>query len=118
VSTEEVWNILKILFFTMRIAEIHKQRLFFDNKKDISRIVVLEIQTVVVPLLYISLLFLEKHQNLMVFQSSSSLLSLGTIWQILAIHGNFGQIWVDSTALPMADSMPQYGLKTLKPHNS
>jgi hypothetical protein len=36
---------LIIFFFsTMRYAEIHKQRPFFDNKKDVSKIDVLEIQ--------------------------------------------------------------------------
>jgi hypothetical protein len=27
----------------------------------------------------------------------------------------FGQFWADSSALPMVDSMPSDGLKTLKP---
>jgi hypothetical protein len=30
----------------MGYAEIHKQRLFFDNQKDISKIIALEIQMV------------------------------------------------------------------------
>jgi hypothetical protein len=35
----------KNIFPTMRYAEIHQQRPFFDNKKDISKIIVLKIQT-------------------------------------------------------------------------
>jgi hypothetical protein len=30
---------------------------------------------------------------------------------------NFGQFWADFAALTVADSMPQLGLKSLKPHN-
>jgi hypothetical protein len=29
----------------------------------------------------------------------------------------FGQFWADFAALTMADSMPQLGLKSYKPHN-
>jgi hypothetical protein len=36
----------KRLFSTRGYAEIHIQRLFFDNKKGIQKIVVLKIQTV------------------------------------------------------------------------
>jgi hypothetical protein len=32
--------------YTIRYADIHKQRPFFDNRKDISKIVVLKILTV------------------------------------------------------------------------
>jgi hypothetical protein len=32
--------------------------------------------------------------------------------QILAVLGNFGQIWANYIALPMADNMPLDGLKT------
>jgi hypothetical protein len=37
--------------------------------------------------------------------------------QILANFGNFGQFWADFAALTVANSMPQLGLKSLKPHN-
>jgi hypothetical protein len=36
----------------------------------------------------------------------------------LVNFGNFGQIWAEPATLPVADSMPSDGLKTLKPHNS
>jgi hypothetical protein len=38
-----VWNIEKKKFPTMRYAEIHQQRPFFDNRIDILKIVVLKI---------------------------------------------------------------------------
>jgi hypothetical protein len=42
-----VWNIEKKIFPTMGYnAEIHQQRPFFDNRKNISKIVILKIQTV------------------------------------------------------------------------
>jgi hypothetical protein len=31
--------------------------------------------------------------------------------------GNFWQFWADFAALTVSDSMPQLGLKSLKPHN-
>jgi hypothetical protein len=34
-----------------------------------------------------------------------------------ADFGKFGQFWADFAALTVADSMPQLGLKSLKPHN-
>jgi hypothetical protein len=43
---------------------------------------------------------------------------MGRFWQILAVLGNFGQIWADSIALPIANNMPLDGLETLKAHNS
>jgi hypothetical protein len=44
-------------------------------------------------------------------------LSLERFWQILAILGNFGQIWADFATLAVADNMPELQLKFLKPHN-
>jgi hypothetical protein len=41
-----VWNIEKIFFATMGYAEIHQQKPFYDNRKNISKVDVLEIQTV------------------------------------------------------------------------
>jgi hypothetical protein len=37
--------------------------------------------------------------------------------QILAILGNFGQIWADFVAFIVAESMPKFGLKSSKLHN-
>jgi hypothetical protein len=34
-----------------------------------------------------------------------------------ADFGKFGQFWADFAVLTVADSMPQLGLKSLKPHN-
>jgi hypothetical protein len=41
---QEVQNMEKKYFLQIRILEIHKQRLFFDNKENILKIVVLKIQ--------------------------------------------------------------------------
>jgi hypothetical protein len=67
----------KNLFFTRGYAEIYIQRLFFDNKKGIQKIVVIKIQTVRTCFGASStyrILFLKKlkSQILVVFQSSSS----------------------------------------------
>jgi hypothetical protein len=35
----------------------------------------------------------------------------------LADFGSFRQFWADFAALTVADSMPQLGLKSEKPHN-
>jgi hypothetical protein len=37
--------------------------------------------------------------------------------QILADFGSFGQIWADFPAFTVAESMPELGLKSSKPHN-
>jgi hypothetical protein len=42
---------------------------------------------------------------------------LGRFWQILAVLGSFGQIWADFPAFTVAESMPELGLKSSKPHN-
>jgi hypothetical protein len=42
---------------------------------------------------------------------------LGRFWQILTVLGSFGQILADSAALIVANSMPQLGLNSKKPHN-
>jgi hypothetical protein len=39
------------------------------------------------------------------------------LWQILADFGSFGQIWADFPAFTVAESMPELGLKSSKPHN-
>jgi hypothetical protein len=38
-------------------------------------------------------------------------------FHLWANFGKFGQFWADFAALTVADSMPQFGLKSLKPHN-
>jgi hypothetical protein len=37
--------------------------------------------------------------------------------QILADFGSFGQFWADFPAFTVAESMPELGLKSSKPHN-
>jgi hypothetical protein len=37
--------------------------------------------------------------------------------QILANFDSFGQIWADFPAFTVAESMPELGLKSSKPHN-
>jgi hypothetical protein len=39
------------------------------------------------------------------------------IGQILADFGSFGQFWAKFAAFTVAESMPEFGLKSLKPHN-
>jgi hypothetical protein len=39
------------------------------------------------------------------------------VGQIFAVLGSFGQIWADFHAFTMAESMPELGLKSSKPHN-
>jgi hypothetical protein len=54
----------------------------------------------------------------LIFGGISKFLSLGRFWQILAVLGNFGQIWVEFAALTVVESMPKARLKYSKPHNS
>jgi hypothetical protein len=51
-----------------------------------------------------------KSRFLVVFQSF-------IFGQILAVLGSFGQIWADFPAFIVAESMPELGLKSSKPHN-
>jgi hypothetical protein len=37
--------------------------------------------------------------------------------QILANFGSFGQIWAEFAAFNVAESMPELGMKSSKPHN-
>jgi hypothetical protein len=39
------------------------------------------------------------------------------IGQILANFGSFGQFWAKFAAFTVAKSMPEFGLKSSKPHN-
>jgi hypothetical protein len=41
----------------------------------------------------------------------------GRFWQFWAVLGRFGQIWADFPAFTVAESMPELGLKSSKPHN-
>jgi hypothetical protein len=38
-------------------------------------------------------------------------------WQFYVVLGKFGQIWANFATLAMANSMPEFHLKSLKPHN-
>jgi hypothetical protein len=97
-------------------AEIHIQRPYFDNTKDIWKILRLKIQMVETcssaPSMCGNFYFgkILKYRFLAEFQSF-------IFGQILANFGSFGQFWADFAALTVADSMPQLGLKSLKPHN-
>jgi hypothetical protein len=104
----------------MRYVEIHQQRSFFDNRKDIPEIIVLKIQTVSICIRASSThrLLAFKNIKIWIFGGISKFPKLIVFGQILANFGNFGWFWADFDALPMADSMPLDGLKTLKPHNS
>jgi hypothetical protein len=97
-------------------AEIHIQRPFFDNKNSIWKFLGLKIQTKETcsstPSTHRNIFFWKilNYQFLAEFQSF-------IFGQILANFGNFGQFWADFAALTVANSMPQHGLKSLKPHN-
>jgi hypothetical protein len=69
-----------------------------------------------VHLLHIEIFIFEKHYNLD-FWWYFKVSSLGKFWQILAVLSSFGQIWADFSALTVAESMPELGLKSSKPHN-
>jgi hypothetical protein len=58
-----------------------------------------------------------KNTKISIFGGISKFLKLIVFGQILADLGSFGQIWADSPALIVADSMLQLGLKSEKPHN-
>jgi hypothetical protein len=62
-----------------------------------------------VPLLHVEFFFLE-NTKLSIFGRISK-------FHLWADFSSFGQFWADFAALTMADSMPQLGLKSLKPHN-
>jgi hypothetical protein len=53
-----------------------------------------------------------KNTKISIFGGILKFLKLIVFGQILAILGNFGQIWADSAALTVVDSMPQLGLKS------
>jgi hypothetical protein len=82
----------------MVYAEIHQQMPFFDNRKDIFKIVVLKIQLVSMCIGASSTHRLlnswktSQSQFLVVFQSSPIKLSLDKFWQFWVILGNF---WAD-----------------------
>jgi hypothetical protein len=63
--------------------------------------------------LHIEIFIFEKHQNLK-FWWHFKVPQANCLW---ANFGGFGQIWEDSTTLTVAESMPELGLKSLKPHN-
>jgi hypothetical protein len=77
----------KKIFSTIRYAEIHKQRPFFDNRKDISKIVVLKIQTgehIHWCLFYAYAFSFLKNIKNSIFGSISKFSKLIVFWQILA----------------------------------
>jgi hypothetical protein len=99
----------KKLFSIRGYAEIHIRRPFLDNKYSIWKNLGLKIQTVET------------------CSSAPSTRRNVYFWKILKswflaefqsfILGRFWQFWADFAALTVADSMPQLGLKSLKPHN-
>jgi hypothetical protein len=50
-----------------------------------------------------------KNTEISIFGGISKFLKLIVFGQILANFGSFGQIWADSDALIVADSMPNLG---------
>jgi hypothetical protein len=53
-----------------------------------------------------------KDTKISIFGGISKFFKLIVFGQILAVLSSFGQIWADSAALTVADSMPQLGLKS------
>jgi hypothetical protein len=41
----------------------------------------------------------------------------GKFWQFWVVFDSFGQFWAEFAALVVADNMPKFWLKSLKPHN-
>jgi hypothetical protein len=66
--------------------------------------------------LHIEILLL-KNTKISIFGGISKFLKLIVFGQILVVLGSIGQIWAHSATLIVVDSMPQLGLKSLKPHN-
>jgi hypothetical protein len=94
---ERCGTLRKKLFSTRGYVEIHIQRLFFNNKKGIQKLLYWKSKWwahALVPL-------------------------LRTIFfgQILAKSYNIGQFWVDSVAMAVADCMPPFERKKRKRHN-
>jgi hypothetical protein len=89
-----VWNIEKKIIFPRGYAKIHIRRPFFDNKKNIYKIIVLKIQKINT---YSStssthnfVLFL-RITKISIFGGISKFLKLIVFGQILAVLGRFGQ---------------------------
>jgi hypothetical protein len=97
-------------------AEIHIQWPILDNKNSIWKFLGLKIRTVETcssassTRNFFYFWKILKSRFLVEFQSF-------IFGQILANLGSFGQFWADFAALIVADSMPQLGLKSYKPHN-
>jgi hypothetical protein len=91
---------------TKGYAETHIQRPFFDNKISIWKILGLKIQTVGTCSNASS-----THRNFYFWKKLKS--------RFLAVFQSFifGQIWADFPAFTVAESMPEFGLKSSKPHN-
>jgi hypothetical protein len=82
------------------------QRLFFDNKNSIWKVLGLKIQTVETWSSASSTC-----RNIYFWKTLKS--QLLVVFQIFI----FGQIWADFPAFTVAESMPKLGLKSSKPHN-
>jgi hypothetical protein len=101
----------------MKNVVFHQQRPFFDNRKDISKIVVLKIQMVAICISASSthrLFSFLKNKKYLNFWWYFKVLQASCLW---ANFGSFGQFWEDSAALLVVECMPLNGVKTLKPHN-
>jgi hypothetical protein len=106
----------KKLFSAKGYAEIHIQRPFFENKNSMWKILGLKIQTVKTCSSASS-----THRNFCFWKTLKSRFLAEfqsfIFGQILADFGSFGQIWADFPAFTVAESMPELGLKSSKPHN-
>jgi hypothetical protein len=102
---------------TRGYAEIHIQRLDWDNKNSIWNILGWKIQTAETCFsassIHRNFYFCKKLKSrfLVEFQSF-------VVRQIWADFGNFGQFWAEIAAFTVAESLPEVWLKSSKPHNS
>jgi hypothetical protein len=91
---QEVWNIERKFIFHKSYVEIHIPRPFFDNRKDIWKIVVLKIQMMgcaLVPSFHMTIFFLNKIK-ISNFGGISKLLKLIVSGHIFAVLGRFSYI--------------------------
>jgi hypothetical protein len=81
------------IFPIMRYVEIHQQRSFFDNRKDIPEIIVLKIQTVSTffgAFAIYRILKIKIKIKISIFGGISKFLKLIVFGQILTRFGSFG----------------------------
>jgi hypothetical protein len=110
----EPWEIHK---FSQGVYGIQIQRLVFDNKNSIWKILGLKIQTMET---CSSASSMHRDFNFWKILKSPFLVEIqsSVSWQIWADFSSFGQFWAEFATLIVDESLPEARLKSLKPHNS